>query len=304
MKKRLAAIDIGTNTILMLISEIDEQGKISQIRDEHRIARLGEELIKTGEIHIQSVDRANKILSEYARICEEEKVNSIKLVATSAMREASNGREVLNKLKNQIGGEFQIISGDDEAYLSFLGTVENSSDSTVIDIGGGSTEFIRGNNYKITNRKSFPTGAVKITEKFISSHPPLDDIIKKIKRHIQEVIGSNLNEYKSENIYAVAGTPVTIASVASEINEFNQERLNGYKLTITEIERVLNIFLLNDLEYLIKKLNIHPRRADVITAGTMILLESLRALNAEFVTVSTKGLRYGIINSFKKQIIV
>ncbi len=299
MKKRIAAIDMGTNTILMLISEIDDEGKIRHIRDEFRIARLGENLILTRKIQDSAVQRASKILSEYAQICKSENVDKIQLVATSALREAQNQIEVLNKLKTDINANFKIASTQDEALLSFLGTAEDSADSTVIDIGGGSTELIRGKYPDVLHRTSFPIGAVKLTEQFIQSHPPNLETVNQIKQYVRNIIPENLAQFRADKIYAVAGTPVTIAAVALGLTKFKASELNGYKLHLNQIETVLDIFLSHSVEFLIKEFHIHPQRADLITAGTIILLESLLALNSKFVLVSTKGLRYGILNSIK-----
>lgn len=299
MKKRIAAIDMGTNTILMLITEIDGEGKLRHIRDEFRIARLGENLISTSKIQDSAVQRASEILSEYAQICKSENVDKIQLVATSALREAQNQIDVLNKLKTDINANFKIASTQDEALLSFLGTTEDSADSTVIDIGGGSTEFIRGKYPDIFNRTSYPIGAVKITEQFIQSHPPNLETVNQIRQYVRKIISKNLTQFKADKIYAVAGTPVTIAAVALGLTNFKTSELNGYKLHLNQIETVLDIFLSHSVEFLIKEFHIHPQRADLVTAGTIILLESLLALNSKFVLVSTKGLRYGILNSIK-----
>jgi exopolyphosphatase/guanosine-5'-triphosphate,3'-diphosphate pyrophosphatase len=297
MKKRIAAVDIGTNTILMHIAEIDSRKSVASIRDEHRIARLGENLNTTGNIQLPAIERACKILSEYASINELEKVSQVKLIGTSALRDAANREHVINLFKNHIDGEFEIISGEEEAALSFLGTVEDENDSTVIDIGGGSTEFIKGKDYQISDRISLNLGAVRLSEQFIPAHPPSSSVINLIRNSIHTMLADKIANFKSKKVYAVAGTPVTIASVLLGLDEHNAESINGYILNISDIEKVLNIFLSHDLDYLVNKLHIHKHRADVITSGTLILYETLTQMQTEEVIVSTKGLRYGIIKS-------
>ncbi len=297
MEQNVAAIDIGTNTILLHIATIDDSGKIHSIRDEHRIARLGENLSKTSGICPAAIGRACTILSEYAEICKSENVKKIRIVATSAMREANNSQEVIAEFQNVINGDFQIISGEEEASLSFIGTVEDREQSTVIDIGGGSTEFIIGSYDKIINRISLKLGAIKLSEQFLPYHPPTPTMVKSIRNAIRDEFADKLKVFNSKKIYAVAGTPVTIASVLLGERKFNEEIINGRILSISDIEEVLTTFLSNDLDYLVNNLEIHRKRADVITAGTIILLEALRAIGKYEIIVSTKGLRYGVIKS-------
>jgi len=304
MSQRFAAIDTGTNTILMLIAEIDEDSGFKVVRDEHRIARLGEDLEKTGVIGTAAIRRACKIFDEYAQICRDENVNHIEIVCTSALRRARNSKEVITEFGKHIKADIKIISGEEEAFLSFIGTVKDDSDSTVIDIGGGSTEFIRGKGKNIIIRKSVETGAVRCTERFIAAHPPSETTLYEIRKRIRSQLNDALDIMMGERLYAVAGTPVTIASVLNGYKSFDEEVLNNFILKKNDIEEVLSIFISNDLNYLINELGIHNRRADVITAGTLILLESLEALNTDSVVVSTKGLRYGLMKSINNKILV
>jgi len=297
MKKRIAAIDIGTNTILLHIAEIDSNNQVKPVRDEHRIARLGEKLNNTGKINTPAIQRACKILNEYDRISKGENVTHVKLIGTSALREATNSNEVLHEFKKHIDGDFTIINGEKEAALSYLGTIEDANESTVIDIGGGSTEFISGKNFQTRDRKSFNLGAVKLTEQFIHKHPPSPSVVDLIRNSIRTVLSGNTANFKNGKIYVVAGTPVTIASVLLGLSEHNAKIINGYRLDVAGIEKVLNIFLTHDLDYLINNLHIAKQRADVITAGTFILLEAMSQLETNEIIVSTKGLRYGIIKS-------
>ncbi len=304
MANRFATIDTGTNTILMLIAATYAGQGFRVLRNEHRIARLGEGLDKSGVISTVAVERACHIFDEYAEICREENVQNIRVVCTSAMRRAANADEVIKEFRRHIDAEFSVISGEEEAYLSFFGTVDDDRDSTVIDVGGGSTEFIRGKADKIIAGISLDTGAVRCTEQFIKQHPPAVAEIDNIRKSVREMMKHSLKELKSENLYAVAGTPVTIASVLKGYKYFDENILNEFVLTKTDIENVFNIFVSNDLDYLINELGIHRLRADVITAGTLILSEALTALEADSVIVSTKGLRYGVMKRLTNKILV
>ena len=157
---RYAAIDIGSNTILMVIAEQDASGKLTILADEQSIARLGEKVDLTKEIQNEALDRAVKVLENYSIICKDYDVKYISSVATSAIRDAINGNAVIEKLSSIINSQIKIISGEDEASLSFRGTIEEPLTGTVIDIGGGSTEIISGENGKIKYKKSLDRKSV------------------------------------------------------------------------------------------------------------------------------------------------
>lgn len=291
----LSAIDIGSNTILMLIAKDLGNKQYEIVKDVHAIARLGEGLAQTGIINNQSILRAEKILEEYKRICENFGVIQIKSVATSAIRESKNGLEVSQRLSSVLGSNIEIISGNEEAYLSFIGTVDTDDLCTVVDIGGGSTEFISGEKGKLNYKKSIKTGAVKITEKFFPTHPPnsnqLEKAEKEIKKNLNEIDKSVLQGY----LYAVAGTPTTLASIAKGIKEYDYAQIDGTILTLDFLDDILKEFIKLSIVDIIDKYNIHPKRADVITAGTIILKCILELLGRTNFIVSAKGLRFGVL---------
>lgn len=294
--KKIAAIDIGTNTILMVIAGIEADGSIKILDDEHQIARLGEHTVRTGKISESAIGRAERILGHYSQICKEFGVQKISAVATSALRDAENKYEVAEILGKTIGKKIRIIDGKEEARLSFIGTAEDNEQSMVIDIGGGSTEYIIGNGNNIDFRISLDIGAVKLTEQFIENHPPDEESLDKLKKHIRQILNDKLREEINFNkMYAVAGTPTTIAAIAMGLLGYSDEKVHGYILELSELKNILNLFTQNHLDYLINNLFIHPKRADVITAGTMILIESLLHLGKDNCIVSSKGLRYGVL---------
>lgn len=296
--KRFAAIDIGTNTILMLIAEVFPDGKYTIIRDEHSIARLGENLNTTCIISEKARNRAIDILQKYRQICSSLEVSRYRICATSALRDAENKHEVLDRLGSAIGYQIEIISGNEEAALSFTGTANNNLTNLVLDIGGGSTEYIIGKGDEILFRKSINIGAVRMTEKFISSHPPDEIALQSLTNYISNAIQESIHvENNFNDIYAVAGTPTTLAAIALGLGEYSDEKVDGYKLQLDELISISESLVSNSIEYLIQKMNIHPWRADVITAGAIILIESLKHLGKSECTVSIRGLRYGILES-------
>lgn len=293
---RAASIDIGTNTILMLIAERDGNGKLNKIHEEYDVARLGEDLDKTHIIKEDAITRTIEILKRYKGICDSYSVDRIYPVATSAMRDAKNKDEVSAEFYKTLGYRTEIISGEEEAKLSFLGSVDNNNDSILIDIGGGSTEIITSLDGEI-NAKSFQIGAVRITEKFFTSQPVKDQEIANASNYINNLI-SEISDFKNiESIYAVAGTATTIALTAMGYPDHEVEKADNFLLT----QKLLNSIFMNyknsDSQTIITKYKIHPRRADLITAGALILKNVIEQLEKRNIRISSKGLRYGILES-------
>lgn len=304
MNNRYAAIDIGTNTILMLIAEI-KVNEIIYLKDSISIARLGENVDKDGNISEEAISRAVNILKEYKDVCNELKVSNIIAVGTSALRDASNGDDVLKIFNNVLPAEYKVIPGEIEASLSFLGTIQSSKPSVVIDIGGGSTEIIYGVDNKIKSRISLNIGAVRFTEKFISQQPIIKSELENLKIEIRKELKKVNPEIDlNSDVIAVAGTPTTLAGIALGLKDYVPDKIHNYILTANELNKIINKFCEMSNNIISEFYNIHPKRADVITVGSIILSELLNYLNLNSVKVSIQGLRYGIIkNIISSQIV-
>ncbi len=295
---KVAAIDIGTNTILMLIAEVDEHKNVIPIQDFHEIARLGEGLNSSSVISENAFKRAVEILRKYVNFATQYEVEKIICVGTAVFREAKNSSEIINKIKIETGIDVKIIEGDLEAFLSFIGTVSDNNYSVVIDIGGGSTEIIAGKENKIIFRKSLPLGAVKITENFFPKHPPSSNELKRAYQFIDNEFVKISNLTVEGNIYAVAGTPTTLAAVVQGLKSYNREKIENYNLTYEQILWAKNKFLELTLQEIVDKFHVPPLRADVILAGTIILEKFCENFALNKVLVSDKGLRYGVAKYF------
>lgn len=288
------AIDIGTNTLLMLIETAQHQ-----YTNVHRIARLGEKLHSTGYISQSALERACLILDEYYELLQNYGTYTLRVVGTAALRIASNSKDVLNTLTQHIHAPIEIISGDEEAQYTFLGTVENDEPSVVIDIGGGSTEIVYGSkNNGIVWRNSFPIGAVTCTERFV------DESDK--STHIHELVFNELlsipdkiqkNIASSSFIYANAGTPTTLAAVAQNLEIYDEYKVHNYKIQFEQLCHFEQLFHSISIEELKGMNGVHPDRADILPAGTTILKAILKFFNINSCLVSTKGLRYGVIQT-------
>ena len=294
---RAAGIDIGTNTILMVIGEKMAGGKLTILLDEHSIARLGAGVDSTKTIEPEAIERAKKILTSYRYILDKNEIKHTRIVATSALRDASNRSYVIEQLSKSIGTQIEIISGEEEAYLSFIGTVEGDELSTIIDIGGGSTEIITGVKGRIIAKQSLDIGAVRLTERIFSAHPPSLSEIKAFEGEVKLNLQKIPSDIKFGKFYAVAGTPTTIAQVALGMQSYDFNKINGYILDIGTVNTAILKFMNASVREISGRYHIHPKRADVITGGALILRIIMEYFMIDYVTVSAKGLRYGVLQS-------
>jgi len=294
---RLASIDIGTNTILMLVAQITQNYEIKILHEEYAIARLGEDTDKTRLINEQAILRAEKILQKCVNICKKFDVQTIITVATSAMRDAKNSSQVKMAFESILQHPVFIIDGKKEASLSFIGTVNSPKTSLVIDIGGGSTEIIIGKDKQILFKQSLDIGAVRIFERFFNmNHPPTQSQIDETVRYIRFLLDDVKSEMpKYDQIYAVAGTATTLAATACGIHDYKVREIDNYNLTIEKLNELFNLYYGSTVEEIATKHLVSPGRANLILAGTLILKTIFEEFKIAECVVSAKGLRYGVI---------
>jgi len=290
----IAGIDIGTNTILMAIGYKNNDGSLTIFHDEVQFARLGNNVDKTGIIEEARIIIAEQILRNYAVICESFSVDCIYAVATSAMRDAINGKEVQLRLEKAIGTSLRIIQGEEEARLCFLGTVPQNQKAMVIDIGGGSTEIIIGSHGTLEYIQSINIGAVRLTERYFHDLPPSQSEINQALETIQKEL-VHLPTVQDYAVYCVAGTPVTLARIALGLENYDAKLINGYELSYLVITIILQQLLHSTREEIIHIQGVEQQRADILPAGTLILDTLLRHCAKQNCFVSTGGVRYGLI---------
>lgn len=297
-----ASIDIGTNTLLLLIAEV-ENGKIVRIiRDEHKIARLGEGVNKTGIISNIAKERAEAILKEYKQIIDESKVDCVRASATSAMRDAANSLEIKIAFSTILEREIEIIGGKEEARLSYLGSIEQSnSTDIVLDIGGGSTEVIVGKNGNIEYSQSLQIGAVRVTEMFFPNFKSKTKNYENAKEFVHQKLIELGNIATDGGIIAVAGTPTTIAAIDLNLPQYNAHLIHNHSIDLDRLKNIVELFKSNTSSQLVEKYKVHPNRADVILGGALILQEFVKYVNKERFVVSCRGLRYGLILDLLKK---
>ncbi len=290
----IASIDIGTNTLLLLIGEVQADGSLSIVHDEHSIARLGEGVHASKCINEKAIERASHILHRYKLICDSYKVEKITIVATSAMRDADNAEYVCSILSSIIQKPISIISGKEEAYFSYVGSKETYDNPTIIDIGGGSTEIICMDNDHTIQSISLNIGAVRFTEKYFSTYPPSIDSIQEAIAEIKTSLSQFTISVHSP-VIVVAGTPTTLACIDQGLDEYHRDKVHGYILTYDAISSITDMLCTSSYDSLFSIKGINPKRADILPAGSLLLKSLLSYFAIEHCIVSTKGLRYGVL---------
>ena len=297
----VASIDIGTNTILLLIAEVNlETGNIKTVENSYRIPRIGKGLLLGNPMPDENVKRMFTVVSEYSEIIKKHKCEKVLVTGTNALRIAINTPSIIRKLKEKFGYELNVISGKEEAKLSFLGATNNYNENKnllVIDIGGGSTEIILGKGREIHFSKSYPVGVVTLTEKFFKSDPPakkdMESFVESLQGFLNEV---SIKIGKINTGIAIAGTPTTLACIKLKLQDYDEDLIEGSTLSNEDLQNfVEEISKLNSTEIIQKYSSIVKGREDVLLAGTIILAETVNCLNLNEVKVSTKGIRYGAI---------
>jgi exopolyphosphatase/guanosine-5'-triphosphate,3'-diphosphate pyrophosphatase len=297
---RIATIDIGTNTALLLIADLDFTSQtIHTIYNHQEIIRLGKGVDKDRRINAEAIERLLRCLNLYRGFIQQYGVQRVRAVATSAVRDALNRDEVLHLVKAQTGIEIELLSGDTEAELTFQGAItgwQNLHEPfLVIDIGGGSTELILGESTGIRDKVSLDVGSVRLTERFFTAQPPDAQSLERARAFLIDIFSRELSRFISgrESVIGVAGTIVSLAQQAQGLKHFENEKLHGYALAYSSVDSQLTFFKTHSVDDIIAA-GIERGRADVITAGTMILWTFMRIFGAKAITVSTQGLRYGV----------
>ena len=296
--KRVASIDIGTNTILLLIAKL-EGGKILPLFEMETVARLGEGVQKNGILLKGAMERGLQTLAQYLKWCQEMEVQKIFVAGTSALREAKNSKEFLKLIKEKLNLSIEVISGEEEAQLSFLAVVkdlqEKENPILVVDVGGGSTEFILGKGDQISQWISLPLGSVRFTEEFLCSDPAQEKEREKMEKKIRGHLVSIPHSQEPLSMVAVGGTATTLASVEQGLEDFIVEKIHHFVLKKGALKNQLLLYRSKTIEERKKIPGLPIARADVILAGGTILYLAMEELACPSVLISCHGVRYGLL---------
>jgi exopolyphosphatase/guanosine-5'-triphosphate,3'-diphosphate pyrophosphatase len=300
---RIAAIDIGTNSIHMIVVQVRPDLSFEVIDREKEMVRLGAGGLDGRALTPEAMHAALQVLSKFRRLAESHKVDEVIAVATSATREAENGGEFLQTVTQQTGIRPRVISGTEEARLIHLAAVYGVSVpgdvAVVIDIGGGSVEVTRGAGPAIELGRSFKLGVIRLTERFVKTDPlePRDE--RKLVRHIDAEIGKYLHQIARtgfERVIGTSGTILSLGAVASAAEGLAPGApLRNRRFAAKQIRRVRKDLVALDLEKRLRVPGLEPRRADLAVAGAILLDEILRRLGASEITLCDLSLREGLV---------
>jgi len=295
--KRFGAVDVGTNTVLLLVADVDDEGKLLPIHELERTTRLGRGLASTGRLHPESLTKTLETLDTYRAVCDRLGVDEIHIVGTSALREAQNGDDLVNAVERRFGLTLRTISGVEEARLSYL-AVEREMGSgrplLVLDIGGGSVEFIVGEEGSLLSVHSLSVGAVGLTETFLRSDPVTEEEFSAMTDHIIRNL-ADVTLPRPTKAVGLGGTITTLSAVQEGREGFSSQEIHGTRLSRHEVDRQVVLYRARTVEERSYIAGLPGERADVILAGAAILVQALSILDLEEVTVSCHGLRYGLL---------
>jgi exopolyphosphatase / guanosine-5'-triphosphate,3'-diphosphate pyrophosphatase len=298
---KIASIDIGTNTVILLIAEI-RNNNIVPLINEYRVPRIGKGIESSKYISYEKITELIHVLSEFNDLIKSYGCEVVLANGTNAFRLASNSLSIIQTIREKLGIQINIVTSLQEAKYSFLGAVSDISnkdnDNLVIDIGGGSTELIYGRINKITYINSFQAGVVSGTERFFKNDPPLPSEIKEFETYLSSSF-EELEISKNVNALAIAGTPTTLSCIQKGLSTYNEDDVEGSILRQMDVYRYIKeLSLLSSRQIKEKYVQIVSGREDVLLAGTIILNRVMKILKLTKVIVSTKGIRYGAIVEF------
>jgi exopolyphosphatase/guanosine-5'-triphosphate,3'-diphosphate pyrophosphatase len=296
-------VDIGTNSCRLFMAEVEKnEGGYSikrKLYKELEITKLGEKVNDNGYLLDSAMNRTSKVLKSYSDKMISYGVTEKLVCATSATRDSANRDEFIARVKNESGLEIKCITGDEEAKLSFKGAVNDIEEELLlVDIGGGSTEFIKGSGDKINFMKSFNIGAVRVTEKFFENDNHSEENIRSAEQWVKNEI-EEIKELSSKKflLAGVAGTVTTNVTVLEKMAEYDAEKVHRYKLTMENIDENIRLYLSKNIEERKKIKGLPPKRAEVIIAGTFILKWIMEILGRDEILVSENDILEGMMES-------
>jgi exopolyphosphatase/guanosine-5'-triphosphate,3'-diphosphate pyrophosphatase len=297
---RVATIDIGTNTVLLLIANA-EAGALQPIVERATITRLGQGVDRERRLQPEAIARTLACLAEYRDVLREHEVSSLDVVGTSAMRDAAGGEDFSARARAILGVPPRVIDGEEEARLTFIGAVsglELSGKVTVFDIGGGSTEIVRGelepSGKRIATAVSLNVGSVRLFERHVRSDPPSRDELARVEQDIHDALRAAPPFAADSTLVGVAGTVTQLAAIELGLAHYDAMRVHGSVLTRSAVEQLATRLAQMSLSERRALPGMEPSRADVIVVGSALVRAVLSWSGATKVLVSDRGVRWGL----------
>jgi exopolyphosphatase/guanosine-5'-triphosphate,3'-diphosphate pyrophosphatase len=297
---KLAALDVGTNTVLMLVVECTDKTNPKRLADFTRITRLGRGVDRTGCLDPESAARTLEAISEFTAQARALGAERIITAATSALRDARDGQAFIAQVRAATGVDLDVISGETEAYLSYLASMrglglETSTEFLIVDVGGGSTELIAVHPDRPLELVSLEMGSVRLTERVIKHDPPLPSENRELERIVEQMLRSLGWHFRPKLVVGIAGTATTLAAIALGLAHYDHEAVHGAQLERRRVVEVLERLRALNLEQRKALPGMMEGRADVIIAGVTIFERVLTCFAADRLVVSDQGVRWGLI---------
>ncbi|MEK6614221.1 MAG: Ppx/GppA phosphatase family protein, partial [Candidatus Binatota bacterium] len=299
-----AAIDIGTNTILLLIAELETDGSFQVLDDRAEITRLGAGVDRARQIGPEGERRSLEVLKSYLETCRSLGVDEIAAVGTSALRDARNTGVFKTRLKRELELDLRILSGEEEAAYSYQavqkGLALGEKEVLVVDVGGGSTELIWGKGGALHRSISLDLGSVRLTERFLLSDPVREEECARLTTTIDRELQPLLVDWGVGGgfhaIVGIAGTFTTLAAIAKGLRRYSHSEVHGSCLSRTEVARQVRLFKGKTIAERKEIPGLEAKRADVILAGALLIERVMALFRVDQVTVSDQGIRYGLLH--------
>jgi len=308
MSRRLAAVDIGTNSVRLLVADVEGDdpatARVDLLDRRMTITRLGQGVNATRRLDPDAIGRTVDVLRDYRGAMDTLAATQVRATATSAARDAANRDDFFARAKEALGVEPELLSGEEEARLSFLGaTAELEGEPApylVVDIGGGSTEFVLGTE-KPEGLISIDAGCVRVTEQFLASDPPapeeLSAAVSVVRDHLADVARELPGIQGARTLVGLAGTITTVAAIEQGLPEYDRERIHHFRLSRAAAEDVFRTLALEPADVRRHNPGLEAARVDVIVGGTIVLVSILRAFGFDEVLVSEADILDGLIRS-------
>jgi exopolyphosphatase / guanosine-5'-triphosphate,3'-diphosphate pyrophosphatase len=295
---RVAVVDIGTNSTRLLIADVEGTG-VYEVERRTTVTNMGRGVDHAGMICSDAVEDVCGVIADYKSQYEEMGAERVMAIATSAVRDAVNGEAFIAELRERFELDARMLTGEEEAHLTYLGATAHrpTADPTlVLDIGGGSTELIVGTGREVGFHTSLQAGTIRQSERHLTSDPPdpheLEDLAADIRNLIERAISAQPEGAPTRAI-AVAGTPTSLAAIDQGLEPYDPGRVHGYHLGMQRIQRMLSRLSSLPLAERLRVPGLHPGRAPTIVAGTVILVQVMRAFGLQEIEVSELDILHG-----------
>ena len=299
---RLAGVDIGTLTCRLLIADLSPDGRLKEVQSDRRILRLGEGVDQTKQLSGSAIDRVLQCLKEWREMITAYSVDAAAAVATSAVRDAVNRDEFLDRVKRETGFEIEILTGNEEAHRTLLGIRSGLpagvSDMLALDIGGGSTEFILDRPGQAPIVRSIDIGVVRLCERLLRHDPPTNEEIRQAREWVAretKAAAADMDNYKTATFVGTAGTVTSLAAMAQKLPAYEPARIHNYMLNLDMIQELEQTLIHRKKTDRIGMPGLENGREEVIVAGAIIIRTVMETLHQKECFVSDLGLREGVL---------